>query len=68
VGLKAADVDQWLELLGEVIDAAGHLGLLAPRESAFQTAAVGARHPVGVGIGFSCQKGDPLGHGRNSPN
>ncbi|MGW1341853.1 hypothetical protein ACWCOV_12415 [Kribbella sp. NPDC002412] len=29
-GLKAADVDEWLELLGEVIEAAGHLGVLAP--------------------------------------
>lgn len=30
VGLKAAEVDQWLELLGEVIEAAGHLGVLSP--------------------------------------
>ncbi|MFC5265084.1 TIGR03619 family F420-dependent LLM class oxidoreductase [Kribbella qitaiheensis] len=30
VGLKSADVDQWLELLGEVIDAASRLGVLAP--------------------------------------
>ncbi|MEV0283980.1 MULTISPECIES: hypothetical protein [unclassified Kribbella] len=30
VGLKAADVDEWLELLGEVIEAAGHLGVLTP--------------------------------------
>lgn len=30
VGLKAADVDQWLELLGEVIDGASRLGVLAP--------------------------------------
>ena len=30
VGLKAADVDQWLGLLGEVIEAADRLGVLAP--------------------------------------
>jgi probable F420-dependent oxidoreductase len=30
VGLKAADVDQWLGLLNEVIEAAGRLGVLAP--------------------------------------
>ncbi|AWS43169.1 TIGR03619 family F420-dependent LLM class oxidoreductase [Streptosporangium sp. 'caverna'] len=30
VGLQAADVDQWLGLLGEVIEAAGRLGVLAP--------------------------------------
>jgi Luciferase-like monooxygenase len=29
-GLQAADVDQWLGLLGEVIEAAGRLGVLAP--------------------------------------
>ena len=29
VGLQAADVDQWLELLGEVIEAAGRLGVAA---------------------------------------
>ena len=29
VGLQAADVDQWLELLGEVIEAACRLGVLA---------------------------------------
>ena len=30
VGLQAADVDEWLELLGEVIEEAGRLGVLAP--------------------------------------
>lgn len=30
VGLQAADVDQWLGLLGEVIEAADRLGVLAP--------------------------------------
>jgi probable F420-dependent oxidoreductase len=30
VGLQAAAVDQWLGLLGEVIEAAGRLGVLAP--------------------------------------
>ena len=30
VGLQAADVDQWLGLLGEVIEAAARLGVLAP--------------------------------------
>jgi hypothetical protein len=30
VGLTADDVDEWLELLGEVMEAAGHLGVLAP--------------------------------------
>jgi hypothetical protein len=30
VGLKAADVDTWLGLLGEVIEAADRLGVLAP--------------------------------------
>ncbi|GAA3083969.1 LLM class F420-dependent oxidoreductase [Pseudonocardia yunnanensis] len=30
VGLKAADVDEWLGLLGEVIEAARRLGALAP--------------------------------------
>ena len=29
VGLQAADVDQWLELLGEVIEAACRLGVAA---------------------------------------
>ncbi|MEV6366961.1 TIGR03619 family F420-dependent LLM class oxidoreductase [Micromonospora musae] len=30
VGLKGADVDEWLGLLGEVIEAAAQLGVLAP--------------------------------------
>jgi probable F420-dependent oxidoreductase len=30
VGMKAADVDQWLGLLGEVIEEAGRLGVLEP--------------------------------------
>lgn len=30
VGLKATDVDEWLELLGDVIEAAKHLGALTP--------------------------------------
>jgi hypothetical protein len=30
VGLKAADLDQWLGSLGDVIEAAGRLGVLAP--------------------------------------
>ncbi|WP_329188102.1 hypothetical protein [Actinacidiphila glaucinigra] len=29
-GLQAADVDRWLELLGEVIEEAGRLGVRAP--------------------------------------
>jgi hypothetical protein len=29
-GLKAADVDQWLDLLGEVIEEAHRLGALEP--------------------------------------
>lgn len=30
VGLKAADVAEWLELVGAVIEAAGHLDVLPP--------------------------------------
>ena len=29
VGLRAADVDEWLGLLGEVMDVAGRVGVLA---------------------------------------
>jgi hypothetical protein len=30
VGLRRADVDRWLGLLGDVIEAADRLGVLAP--------------------------------------